>query len=186
MMKWDERCKLDPKIPLHNSCTSYNLHLATLVIINLYNVMMSQSGDITLLVKIYLVVKVEISGFLACSNYWTYFDLVSNLFLSRWCLLSDYKTSWTMLQISKVCTCICFSSYIIQQSMSVFARDVQETLSKQWYWNKHILSRNWGSRFQVWLIILLSFNLHISSLIVATMQVNTIVVTTIFERFYYC
>jgi hypothetical protein len=32
---------------------------------------------------------------------------------------------------------------------------------------------------------LLSFNLHISSLIVSTEHVNTIVVTTIFERFYY-
>jgi hypothetical protein len=34
-------------MPLNNPCTRYNIHLATLVIINLCTVMMSQSGDIT-------------------------------------------------------------------------------------------------------------------------------------------
>jgi hypothetical protein len=47
MMEYDEQCKLDPTMPLNNPCTRYNLHLATLVIITLCSVMMSQSGDIT-------------------------------------------------------------------------------------------------------------------------------------------
>jgi hypothetical protein len=38
---------MDPTKPLKYPCTRYNIHLATLVIINLYTVMMSQSGDIT-------------------------------------------------------------------------------------------------------------------------------------------
>ena len=37
----------DPTMPLKYPCTHYNIHLATLVIINLCTVMMSQSGDIT-------------------------------------------------------------------------------------------------------------------------------------------
>jgi hypothetical protein len=48
MMEYDEQCKLDPTMPLNNPCTRYNIHLATLVIINLCTVMMSQSGDITM------------------------------------------------------------------------------------------------------------------------------------------
>jgi hypothetical protein len=38
---------MDPTIPLNNPYTHYNIYLATLVIINLCTVMMSQSGDIT-------------------------------------------------------------------------------------------------------------------------------------------
>jgi hypothetical protein len=37
-------------MPLKYPCTHYNIHLATLVIISLCPVMMSQSGDITLYV----------------------------------------------------------------------------------------------------------------------------------------
>jgi hypothetical protein len=47
MMRYEEKCKLDHTMPLNNPCTHYNTHLATLVIINLCTVMMSQSGDIT-------------------------------------------------------------------------------------------------------------------------------------------
>jgi hypothetical protein len=47
MMEYDHQYKLDPTMPLKYPCTRYNIHLATLVIINLYTVMMSQSGDIT-------------------------------------------------------------------------------------------------------------------------------------------
>jgi hypothetical protein len=47
MMEYDDQCKLDPTMPLKYPCTRYNIHLATLVIINLCTVMMSQSGDIT-------------------------------------------------------------------------------------------------------------------------------------------
>jgi hypothetical protein len=58
MMKKDERCKSDPKISLNIFCTRYYLQLATLVIITLYNVMMSQIGDITVLpARILLVLK---------------------------------------------------------------------------------------------------------------------------------
>jgi hypothetical protein len=46
MMEFDEKCNLDPTIPLNNPFNRYNIHLATLAIINLYAVMMSQSGDI--------------------------------------------------------------------------------------------------------------------------------------------
>jgi hypothetical protein len=49
MMEYDEKYNMDPTIPLNNPCTHYNVHLATLVIINLCNVMMSQCGDITVL-----------------------------------------------------------------------------------------------------------------------------------------
>jgi hypothetical protein len=49
MMEYDHRYKMDPTMPLKYPCTRYNIHLATLVIINLYTVMMSQSGDITVL-----------------------------------------------------------------------------------------------------------------------------------------
>ena len=51
MMEYDDQCKLDPTMPLKYPCTHYNIHLATLVIINLYLAMMSQSGDITALVE---------------------------------------------------------------------------------------------------------------------------------------
>jgi hypothetical protein len=47
MMEYDDQCKLDPTMPLKYPCTHYNIHLATLVIIKLCTVMMSQSGDIT-------------------------------------------------------------------------------------------------------------------------------------------
>jgi hypothetical protein len=49
MMEYGDQCKMDPTMPLKYACTRYNIHLATLVIINLYTVMMSQSGDITTL-----------------------------------------------------------------------------------------------------------------------------------------
>jgi hypothetical protein len=47
MMEYDDKCQLDPTMPLKYPCTRYNIHLATLVIISLCPVMMSQSGDIT-------------------------------------------------------------------------------------------------------------------------------------------
>ena len=47
MMEYDDQYKMDPTMPLKYPCTRYNIHLATLVIINLCPVMMSQSGDIT-------------------------------------------------------------------------------------------------------------------------------------------
>jgi hypothetical protein len=47
MMEYDHQCKLDPTMPLKYPCTRYNIHLATLVIINICTMMMSQSGDIT-------------------------------------------------------------------------------------------------------------------------------------------
>ena len=47
MMEYDHQCKMDPTMPLKYPCTRYNIHLATLVIINLCTVIMSQSGDIT-------------------------------------------------------------------------------------------------------------------------------------------
>jgi hypothetical protein len=47
MMEYDHQCNMDPTIPLKYPCTHYNIHLATLVIINLCPVLMSQSGDIT-------------------------------------------------------------------------------------------------------------------------------------------
>jgi hypothetical protein len=47
MMEYDHKCKMDPKMPLKYPCTRSSIHLATLVIINLCPVMMSQSGDIT-------------------------------------------------------------------------------------------------------------------------------------------
>jgi hypothetical protein len=47
MMEYDEKCKLDPTMPLKYPCTRSSTHLAILVIINLCPVMMSQSGDIT-------------------------------------------------------------------------------------------------------------------------------------------
>jgi hypothetical protein len=46
MMEYDHQCKLDPTMPLKYPCTHSSMHLATLVIINLCPVMMSQSGDI--------------------------------------------------------------------------------------------------------------------------------------------
>jgi hypothetical protein len=49
MMRYDEKCQLDHTMPLNNPCTRYNTPLATLVIINLCTVMMSQSGDITVM-----------------------------------------------------------------------------------------------------------------------------------------
>jgi hypothetical protein len=47
MMEYDHQCKMDPTMPLKYPCTHSSTHLATLVIINLCPVMMSQSGDIT-------------------------------------------------------------------------------------------------------------------------------------------
>jgi hypothetical protein len=47
MMEYDHQCKMDPTMPLKYPCTRSSTHLATLVIINLCPVMMSQSGDIT-------------------------------------------------------------------------------------------------------------------------------------------
>ena len=46
MMEYDHQCNMDPTIPPKYPCTHYNIHLATLVIINLCPVLMSQSGDI--------------------------------------------------------------------------------------------------------------------------------------------
>jgi hypothetical protein len=48
MMEYDHQCKMGPTMPLKYPCTHSSTHLATLVIINLCPVMMSQSGDITL------------------------------------------------------------------------------------------------------------------------------------------
>jgi hypothetical protein len=47
MMEYDDQCNMDPTMPPKYPCTHYNIHLATLVNINLYTVIMSQSGDIT-------------------------------------------------------------------------------------------------------------------------------------------
>jgi hypothetical protein len=47
MMEYDDKCQLDPTMPLKYPCIRYNIHLATLVIISLCPMMMSQSGDIT-------------------------------------------------------------------------------------------------------------------------------------------
>jgi hypothetical protein len=48
MMEYDHQCQLDPTIPLKYPCSRYSIHLATLVIINLCPVIVSQSGDITI------------------------------------------------------------------------------------------------------------------------------------------
>jgi hypothetical protein len=45
MMEYDHQCKMDPTMPLKYPCTRSSIHLATLVIINLCPMMMSQSGD---------------------------------------------------------------------------------------------------------------------------------------------
>jgi hypothetical protein len=55
MMEYDDKFQLDPTIPLKYPCTCYNIHLATLVIISLCLVMMSQSGDITILLQFHHV-----------------------------------------------------------------------------------------------------------------------------------
>jgi hypothetical protein len=47
MLAYDDKCQLDPTMPLKYPCIRYNIHLATPVIISLCRVMMSQSGDIT-------------------------------------------------------------------------------------------------------------------------------------------
>jgi hypothetical protein len=62
MMQYDHQCNMDPTMPLKYPCTRYNIHLATLLIINLYTVMMSQSGDITHLNIFGLVVHKKNQG----------------------------------------------------------------------------------------------------------------------------